>query len=131
MPVNELVSMESVLTRRILANTFANHLNDSVCETFAQLRQITRICTLFEEYNGEQTWNFTGDTLKGMCYLSRDDHDRNIKARKQSKHIGEYSLVNRTIKLWSQLLAEALASFPCKSHSFGKGVRKITVREEK
>jgi hypothetical protein len=99
MSVNELVCMEFMLTRRILANSFANHLNDSVCETFAQRKQVTRICTLFEEYNGEPTWNFTGDTLKGTGYLSRDDHNRNIKARKQSKHIGKYSLVHRTIKL--------------------------------
>jgi hypothetical protein len=76
-------------------------------------------------------WNSIGDTLKGTCYLSRDDHDRNIKARKRRTNIGKYSFINRTIELWNQLLAEAPVSFPCKSHTFRKRVRKLTVREEK
>jgi len=35
----------------------------------------------------------------------------------------KYSFVNRTIKLWNQLSAEALAIFACKSHIFRKKVK--------
>jgi len=124
MPVTETVCMEFMLTRRILANKFANHLNDSVWETLAQRTEITSICALFEAYNGEPALNSIGDTLKGTCYLSRNDHGRNIKARKQRTNIGKYSSVNRTMKLWNHLFVEALAIFPCISHGFRKRVRK-------
>jgi hypothetical protein len=36
--------------------------------------------------------------------------------------IGKYSFVNRTIKLWNNLPAEALVTFPCKPHIFRKRV---------
>jgi hypothetical protein len=36
-----------------------------------------------------------------------------------------HCFVNRSIKLWNQLPAEALATFPCISHSFKKRVRKV------
>jgi len=39
--------------------------------------------------------------------------------------------VNRTIKLLNQLPAEIIATFLCKSHIFGKRLRKVIVREEK
>jgi hypothetical protein len=69
--------------------------------------------------------------LQEQHYLSRDDHDRKIKARKQRTDIGKYSAVNRIIKLWNQLPAEAMATFPCKSHIFIKRVRKAIISEEK
>jgi hypothetical protein len=47
------------------------------------------------------------------------------------EHIGKYSFANRTIELWNQLPAEALASFPCNSHTFRKRVRKVITSEEK
>jgi hypothetical protein len=40
-------------------------------------------------------------------YLSRVDHDRKIRSRKQKVDIGKYSFVNRTILLWNQLPADA------------------------
>ena len=46
------------------------------------------------------------------CYLNRDDHDRKIRTTKQRTDIGKYSFVNRTIKHWNQLPAEALATSP-------------------
>ena len=58
---------------------------------------------------------------------SGDDHNHKSRAREQGTDIGKYSFVNRTIKLWNQLPAEALATFPCTystSHIFRKGVRK-------
>ena len=104
---------------------FANHTNDSVWETLAQRRNITRICAVFKAYIGERAWKSIGDRLQGPCYLSRDDHDRKIRARKQRTYIGKYSFANRAIKLWNQLPAETLATFACKSHSFRKRVRKV------
>jgi hypothetical protein len=72
-----------------------------------------------------------GDRVKGPCYLSRDDHDRKIRAGKQRTDIAKYSFVNRTIKLWNQLPAEALLTFPCKSHIFRERVWKVIISEEK
>jgi CMP-2-keto-3-deoxyoctulosonic acid synthetase len=40
--------------------------------------------------------------------LSRFDHVRNIRDRKQRTDIGKYSFVNRAIKDWNQLPAEVL-----------------------
>ena len=68
--------------------------------------------------------------LKGPCYLSRDGHDRKIRARKQRRDIGKYCFVNRKIKLWNQLPVEALATFPSKLHVFRKRVRKLSINEE-
>jgi hypothetical protein len=56
-------------------------------ETLAQRRKIARICSLFEAYTGERAWKSIGDRFKGPNYLSRDDHDRKIRARKQEKSI--------------------------------------------
>jgi len=61
--------------------------------------------------------------------MSRDDHDRKIRARKQRTDVGKYSFVNRTIILWKQLPAEALTSLPCRSHIFKKRVRKVIINE--
>jgi len=69
-------------------------------------------------------WKSIVDRLKGPCYLSRDDHDHKIRARKQRTDIGKYSFVNRIIKLWNQLPAEAPATFPSKLNIFRKRVRK-------
>jgi hypothetical protein len=111
------------------AAKFANHTSDSVWETLAQRRKIARICALFKACTGERTWKDIGDRLQGPCYLIRDDHDWKIRARKQRTHIGKYSFVNRTIKLWNQLPAETSATYPCKSHIFRKRVRKVITSE--
>jgi len=59
--------------------------------------------------------------------LSRVDHVRKIRDRKQRKDIGKYSFVNRTIKNWDQLPAETLKIFPSKSKIFRKRVRKAII----
>jgi len=41
--------------------------------------------------------------------------------------MGKYFFVNRTIKNWNQLHAEALGTFPCKPKIFRKRVRKAYV----
>jgi hypothetical protein len=77
--LTETICMEFKLTRRILATQFANHTHNSVWETLAQCTEIARIGALFEAYTRERSWNSTGDTLNGPCYLSRDVHKRKIK----------------------------------------------------
>jgi hypothetical protein len=73
-----------------------------------------------ESYRGKAT---------GTCHLSRDHHDRKIRSRKQRTDIGKYSFVNRTVKLWNNLPAEALEAFPCKPHIFRKRVRELNISE--
>jgi hypothetical protein len=63
--------------------------------------------------------------------LSRDGHDRKIGSRKQRTDIGKYSFVNRTIKLWNDLPAEALGTFPCKPYVFRRRVRKLNISDVK
>ena len=111
------------------AAKFANHTKDLVWKTLVQCRKIARICALFKAYTRERAWKSIGDRLKGPCYLSRNDHNHKIRARKQRTNISKYSLVNGTIKLRNQLPAEVLAIFPCKSHIFRKRVRKVIKSE--
>jgi hypothetical protein len=85
-------------------------------------------CRREEAYTGGRAWKAIGERLQGPCYLSRDDHDRKIRTRKQRTDIGKYCFVNRTIRLWNNLPAEALGTFPCKPHIFRKRVRKLNVR---
>jgi hypothetical protein len=63
---------------------------------------------------GEWAWKAIGDRLERPCYLSRVDHDRKIRSRKQKTDIGKYSFVNRTIQVWNQLPAEVLGTLSCK-----------------
>jgi len=41
--------------------------------------------------------------------------------------IGKYSFVNRAIKNWNKLAAEALGTFLCKPNIFTKRVRKAII----
>jgi len=75
-------------------------------------------------YSGERARKAIGDRLQGPYYLSRDDHDRKIRARKHRTDIAKYSFVNRTIKLWNQLPTDAPATLSCSSHIFKKRVIK-------
>ena len=50
-----------------------------------------------------------------------------IRDRKQRTVIGKYSFVNKTIKKWNQLPAEALGTFPCKPKIFRDRVRKAVI----
>jgi hypothetical protein len=73
-------------------------------------------------YNGGRAWKAIGDTFLKPCYLSRDDHNRKIRTRKQRTDVGKYSFVNITIRSWNHLPAGQLASFPCKLNTFRKRV---------
>jgi hypothetical protein len=59
--------------------------------------------------------------------LSRVDRVRKIRDRKHRTDIGKYSFVNRTIRNWNQLPAEALGTFPCKPNTFRKRVKKAII----
>ena len=107
------------------AAKFANNIHLSVWETLAQQRLIARICTLFKAYTGRRAWNALGNRLLKPCYLSRGDHNRKIKTRKQRTDVGKYAFVNGTIQSWNQLPASLLASFPCKLNTFRKRVKNV------
>jgi hypothetical protein len=77
---------------------FTNHTKDSDWETLAQRRTIAHFYALFKAYCGERTWRAIRDGLRRLYYLSRIDHIRKIRNRKQRTDIGRYSSVNRTIK---------------------------------
>ena len=66
-----------------------------------------------------------GDGLLKRCYLSTEDHNRKIRARKQRTDVGKYSVVNRAIKRWNRLAASLLASFHCKLNPFIKRVKNV------
>ena len=65
--------------------------------------------------------------LRRSYCLSRVEQVRKIRNRKQRRYIGKYSFVNRTIKNWNQLPAEALGTFPCKPKISNKRVRKAYI----
>ena len=70
-------------------------------------------------------WKPIADRLQRPHYLSRVDHEKKIRSRKQRTDIGKYSFVNRTIQHWNQLLAEVLGILPCKPVTFKERVRKV------
>jgi hypothetical protein len=100
------------------AAKFAQHRNESNWETLTERRKLARLCAFFKADMGEQAWNAVGDRLQTPCYLSRGEHGKKIRSRKQRTDIGKYSSVNRTIQLWSQLLEDALRNLSCKPSSF-------------
>jgi hypothetical protein len=50
---------------------------------------------------------------------------------KNDKDIGKFSFVNRTITEWNQLPEVAIGTFPVKTHTLTKRVRKVKIREVK
>jgi len=107
------------------AAKFANNINEWGWETLAQRRLIARICALFMAYIGGRAWKAIRDRLQKPCYVSREDHNRKIRTRKQRTDVGKYSFVNRTIKSWNKLPAGFLASFPCKINTPRKRVKNV------
>jgi hypothetical protein len=78
---------------------FANDTKYSDWENLAKSRKVASICAPFKAYTRERAWKSIGNRFKRPCYLSRDGHDRKIRARRQGTDIGKYSCVYRTIKL--------------------------------
>jgi len=90
------------------AAQFTIHMKDCDWETLAERRAIARLCALFKAYCGERAWEAICDRVRGPHCLSRVDHVRKIRVRKQRTDIGNYSFINRTIKNCNQIPAEAL-----------------------
>ena len=87
---NQIKALDSVQKK---ANKFANHTNDSMWSNLAQRRKIDHIRAPFKAYTGERACKGIRNELQGPCYLSKDDHDRNIWVRKQRTDIGKCSFV--------------------------------------
>ena len=96
-------------------------------ESYSSRRKLSRICALFKAYSGEPAWKPIGDRLQRPHYLSRVDHERKIRSRRQRTDLGKYSFVNRTIQHWNQLPAEVLGILPCKPITFKKRVREVII----
>jgi hypothetical protein len=106
------------------AAKFSHHRNKSIWETLTDRRKLARLRALFKAYTSERAWKAVGDRLQTPYYLSRGDHGKKIRSRKQRTDIGKYSFVNRTIQLWNQLPEYALGTLSCKPSSFKKGLGK-------
>jgi hypothetical protein len=80
-------------------------------------------------YCGERAWKDIGDSLKWPHYLSKVDHVRKIRTRRQRTDRGKYSYVNRTIGGgdWTQLPAEVLEILPCKPTTFRKRLKEAII----
>jgi len=109
------------------AAKFAYHTNSSNWETLASRRKLSGICALFKAYSGERAWKAIGDRLQRPYHLSRVDHERKIRSRRQRTDKGKYSFVIRTIQDWNQLPAEVLRTVRCKLNTLKKRVRKAII----
>jgi hypothetical protein len=109
------------------AAKFAHHTNSSNWEILASRRKLSRIWALFKSYSWERAWKAIGEELQRPHYLSRVDHERKIRSRRQRADIEKYSFLNRTIQDWNQLPAEVLGTLPCKIKALKKRVRKAII----
>ena len=104
---------------------FVYHTNSANWETLTTRRKLSCLCALFKAYSGERAWKEIGDRLKRPHYLSRVDHNRKIRSRRQRTDIGKYSFMNRTIQHWNQLPDEVLETLPRKPATFKRRARKV------
>jgi len=109
------------------AAKFAHYTNSPNWEILASPRKLSRTCALLKAYSGEPAWKPIGYRLERPHYLSRVDHERKIRSRRQRTDIGKCYFVNRTIQHWNQLRAEVLGILPCKPIAFKKRVRKVII----
>jgi hypothetical protein len=98
----------------------------SCCNTMGR-RKVSRLCAHYKASCGERAWKDIGDSLKRLQYLTRVDHVRKIRTRRQRTDIGKYSFVKRTIGDWNHLPAEVLETLPCKTTTFRKRLRKVII----
>jgi hypothetical protein len=98
-------------------------------EPLASHRNLSCICAPFKAYCGEGAWKIirVGHRLQRPHYLSRVDHERKIRNRRQRTDIGKYWFVNRTIQHCNKLPADVLETLPCKQITFKKRVRKSII----
>jgi hypothetical protein len=69
---------------------FANNADQMDWESLVECRMLSRLCALFKAYTGRWAWEAIGARLLRPCYLSREDHNRKSRSRKQSTDIGKY-----------------------------------------
>jgi hypothetical protein len=86
-------------------------------------RDSSHMCSLQRVHGRTGLEGYRWQITKTM--LSRVDHDRKIRSRKQKTDIGKYSSVNSTTQFWNQLPADALETHSCKSSNFRKRVSKV------
>jgi hypothetical protein len=79
------------------AAKFFHHKISPNWESLVSRRKVSRLCALYKAYCGKREWKDIGDSLKRPHYLSRLDHVRKIRTRRQRTDIGTYSYLNRTI----------------------------------
>jgi hypothetical protein len=91
---------------------FVHHTRGLVWESLDLRRKVARKCATFKAYTNERVWKAIGDRLQAPSYLSRVDHYRKFRARRQRTDTGKYSFVNRTISDWNKLPVEALGTSP-------------------
>jgi hypothetical protein len=120
----QISALDRVQTK---AAKFAHHTTSPQWETLAPRRKLSRLCSLFKVYSGERVWKAIGDRLQRPHFLSRVDHERKTRGRRQRMDVGQYSFVNRTIQHWNQLPTEVLRTLPCKPVTFKKRVRKVII----
>jgi len=106
---------------------FAHNTNSPNWETLASRRKLSRIRTFFKAYSGERAWKAVGGRLQRPHYLSKVDHERKIRSRRQRTDLEKYSLVNRTIQHWDQLPAEVLGTLHSKQITFKTMVKKVII----
>jgi len=76
---------------------FEHHRKSPKWENLASRRKLSRIFALFKAYSAEPAWKPIGDRLQRPHYLSRVDHERKIRIRRQRTDVWKYSLLIRTI----------------------------------
>jgi hypothetical protein len=113
------------------ANKFESHARNLVWENMAQRSKIQRICFVFKAYMGKRACKSIVDSLKGPCCLSRHDHGRKIRVKEKITYNSKYVFESKTIKMWNQLAAEALATFSSKLHIMRKRLGKVIINEER
>ena len=107
------------------AARFAHLTNNPKWETLVSRRKTARIRALYKAYYGERAWKDIGNRLERPDCLSRTDHNRKIRSRRQRTDIWKYSFVNRTIEDWNRLAAVVLEQLTCSSTAFRKRLRKV------
>jgi hypothetical protein len=85
------------------------------------------MCAPFKGYTGERAWKTMGNRSQRPRYLSRVDHDRKVRSRKQRTDIGKYRYVNRIIQLWNQLPADDIGTLSCKPNNFRERMREANI----
>ena len=65
------------------AAVFDHHINKPTWETLASRRKIGRVGVLYKAYCGEGSWTDVGKRLERPPYLSRAEHNRKIRSRRQ------------------------------------------------